>query len=57
MACCLFQATRDMQPQNKMTFIVGVSLVNLESLNAGQKETRVQGQGISFPCLLLDIVE
>lgn len=57
MACCLFQATQDMQSQNKTTFIVGVSLVNLESLNTGQKETRVQGQGISFLCLLLDIVE
>lgn len=30
---------------------------SLESLNTGQKETKVQEQGISFPCPLLDIRE
>lgn len=33
------------------------SLVNLESLKAGQKESKVQEQGISFPCPLFDTIE
>lgn len=57
MACCLFQGMQDMQPQNKMSLIVRVSLVNLEILNARQKETKVQGQEISFLHPLLDIKE
>lgn len=57
MACCPFQGMQAMQPQTKTSFIVSLSLVNLESLEAGQKESKVQEQGISFPCPLFDTIE
>lgn len=34
-----------------------LSQVNLEILKSGQKESKVQGQGISFPCPLFDTIE